>query len=94
MSDARVQFTPDELGKEVSFSFACPMADRRCGNLLILGRTHAKRDPQGKNGGVPQWAWDGNRDAPTFAPSINCKGCWHGYVRNGCCVDTNGVDEP
>src|SRR4030088_2816151 len=39
------------------------------------------------------WRWDGNRDAPTLTPSINClaekdgqklAGCgWHGWVRAG-----------
>jgi hypothetical protein len=27
------------------------------------------------------WEWDGNEDKPTLTPSINAKGCWHGYVR-------------
>ena len=69
----------------------------KCANLLIAGSGHGiKRDPNGQNGGRPQWDFDGNREAPTFSPSINCEGhCgWHGYIRAGRCVDTNGVDEP
>lgn len=34
------------------------------------------------------WRWDGNMDAPTLTPSINCMekngGCgWHGHVKGG-----------
>lgn len=100
MSDAKVKFfgASEEPGScpglEALFSFACPKYERRCGNLLIAGRTGHKRDGQGKNGGKPQWDWDGNREAPTFNPSINCGGCWHGYIRAGRCVDTMGKDEP
>ncbi len=72
-----------------------------CANLLIAQGPYSaahgiKRDPQGNNGGRPQWDWDGNRSEPTFAPSINCEGhCgWHGYLRSGRCVNTQGKDEP
>lgn len=99
MSEAKVMFysggeepAPENLS---SFSFQCPMYDRKCGDLLIAGRNdELKRDGQGQNGGVPMWDWDGNVLAPTFTPSIDCKGCWHGYIRNGRCVDTQGRDEP
>lgn len=99
MSDAMVHFhSLDKLdtpsGVEQSFSFACPKYGRRCGALIIAGTTDLKRDPQGQNGGVAQWDWDGNRDAPTFKPSINCKGCWHGFIENGRCVNTSHQDEP
>lgn len=104
MSEAGVRFyldtltadTPGEapVGKEVEFSFQCPKQRFRCGNLLIRGRTTVKHDPANMNGGTAQWSWDGNREAPTFSPSINCKGCWHGYIRAGRCVDTAGKDEP
>lgn len=109
MSDAKVQFhrvedgrqrswaqnrEPVEPGQEQAFSFACPLHDRRCGDLVIAGRTALKRDPNGKNGGIAQWDWDANRESPTFTPSVNCKGCWHGYIRQGRCVTTHGNDEP
>lgn len=99
MSDARVDFHRiDRLtaapGEEQIFSFQCPLRNRRCSSLVIAGRTDLKRDPQGANGGIAQWDWDGNRDKPTFTPSINCGGCWHGYIRAGRCVSTNGTDEP
>jgi len=88
------------------FTFRCVCHNRgrndllepiTCGELLIAGAGHGiKRDGQGQNGGHPQWDWDGNRAAPTFSPSINCeRHCgWHGYIRNGRCVNTSGQDEP
>lgn len=68
-----------------------------CANLLIAHSGHGiNRDGQGLNGGRPQWEWDGDRQCPTFSPSINCeKHCgWHGYIRAGRCVDVKGNDEP
>lgn len=99
MSDAKVQFeTVDyddaEPGKEARFGFICPKSGHYCSGLLIAGRTGLKRNGEGKNGGAPQWDWDGNRELPTFSPSINCIKCWHGYIRAGRCVDTSGKDEP
>lgn len=99
MSDAQVKFESLNAieaapGAEQAFSFACPLHNRRCGSLIIAGRTDLKRDPQGQNGGVAQWDWNGDRGAPTFTPSVNCKGCWHGYIRNGRCVDQSDADEP
>ena len=39
----------------------------------------------------PTWTWDGNRDAPTLSPSINCNGkggCgWHGFIKAGKLVE-------
>jgi hypothetical protein len=86
---------PAETGKEQVFSFQCPKhKGRRCAGLVIAGKTDLKRDPNGKNGGVAQWDWDHNRDKPNFAPSVNCGGCWHGYIRAGRTVSTSGSDEP
>ncbi len=98
MSNAKVRFDTlnslnAEPGREQTFSFVCPKG-RHCGGIIIKGRTSLKHDPQNKNGGIAQWDWDGNREAPTFSPSINCGSCWHGYIRKGRCVDTNGADEP
>lgn len=103
MSEARVQFETEDFeeaapGKEAVFSFKCPKYGHACGMLVIAGRTKQKRDPKGANGGSAQWEWDGNREAPTFSPSINCgtekRPCWHGYIRAGRCVDTANRDEP
>jgi hypothetical protein len=103
MADAQVKFfiidrdsfdIEAEPGKEQLFSFRCPKHNRRCGDLALHGRTGWKHDPQGQNGGSPHWTWDGNRDKPTFSPSINCGSCWHGYIRDGRTVDCGGKDEP
>ena len=100
MSDAKIRFDSlDELecevGKEQTFEFQCPKhRNRRCGSLIIKGRTDLPHDPQGQNGGIAQWNWDGDRDRPTFTPSVNCGGCWHGYIEKGRCVDTAKNDEP
>lgn len=99
MSDAKVKFSSlDDLevapGREQTFSFNCPKYDRRCFGLVIAGKTDMKRDPQGQNGGIAQWDWNGDHANPTFSPSVNCGGCWHGYIRNGRAVDCQGNDEP
>ena len=100
MSDAKVQFfgldkKPCAPGGEAYFSFTCPRGNF-CGFLPIAGRTGLKRDPQNANGGVAHWDWKnkGEIAGPTFSPSINCKGCWHGYIANGRCVNTAKQDEP
>ena len=99
MSDAKVTFETlgykdAQPGEEQRFSFRCPKKGRECGAMIIAGRTELKRDGQNQNGGIAQWDWDGNRETPTFTPSINCGSCWHGYIRAGRCVDTSGQDEP
>lgn len=90
-SDRRTEAAP---GCEVLIDFNCPLYDRRCGKLLIAGKTSIPRDGQNQNGGTAQWDWDGNREAPTFSPSVNCTGCWHGYIEKGRCVSVQKVDEP
>ena len=84
---------PVAPGQEQAFSFACPKHERRCGDLIITGRTVLRRGNRA-DGGVPMWDWDGNTVAPTFTPSVDCVGCWHGFIRAGRCVDTSGKDEP
>lgn len=106
MSDAAVQFhfaddkrhwlrdrMTANAGHEQAFSFACPKHERRCGDLVIAGKTKLRRGDR-TDGGVPQWEWDENRLAPTFTPSVDCKGCWHGFIRNGRCVNVAGQEEP
>lgn len=100
MSDAKVTFEdigyePAAPGQEVRFDFNCPKHARRCGGIIIAGRIPGlKRDGQNQNGGVAMWDWDGNRETPTFSPSINCGRCWHGYIENGRCVTAQKVEEP
>lgn len=38
-----------------------------------------------RNGVGASWEWDGNREAPTISPSVNCENVcgWHGWIRNG-----------
>ena len=84
-------------GQEQTFGFRCPRNAKggRCEGLIIKGRTNLKHDPAGKNGGIAQWTWDGNRESPTFAPSINCGGCkWHGFLEKGVLVDCAHKPEP
>lgn len=99
MSDAKVRFftadrEPAPPGAEVRVDFVCPRSGYRCGTILIAGKTAVPRDGQNQNGGKAQWDWDGNREAPTFTPSINCTGCWHGFIENGRAVDCAKQDEP
>lgn len=105
-----IEGTPCGDRKPARFRFRCVNRNRNrhpkldpvtCAMLLIAEGPHSSahgviRDGQNQNGGRAQWDWDGNRDAPTFHPSINCENhCgWHGYIRNGRCVDGQGNDEP
>lgn len=64
--------------------FTCPRGKGLCGVPL-------HPSPPLQNGAI--WTWDGNRDAPTIIPSINCLaekdgkpagGCgWHGFITRG-----------
>lgn len=96
--------------KPARFTFRCVNGNRdrhprlepvECARLLIAEGPHSaahgvKRDGQNADGGRAQWDWNGDLTAPTFSPSVNCGShCgWHGYVRNGRCVDVHGNDEP
>lgn len=64
--------------------FGCPRGNGECTVPI---------SPQ-KTARGATWRWDGNRDAPTLTPSINClaqlengqpaAGCgWHGFLKNG-----------
>lgn len=92
MSDAKVTFGGLDYEPVIAdgaqrFSFACPLhAKRRCEGLLIRSGEFADTHPS--------WVWDGNHEAPTFTPSVNCQGCWHGYITAGRCVNVSSVDEP
>jgi len=48
----------------------------------IVGLRVSRDGPQ-SGGPVPVWGWDGNREAPTLAPSIHLVGEWHGYLQAG-----------
>jgi hypothetical protein len=78
---------PDE--KPARFGFTCPNGNGQCFGMLLRPGPHTAE-------GIPQppkktWEWDGNRERPTFSPSIDCKlggvPCWHGWIRDGKLVD-------
>lgn len=100
MAAANVKFYDQSMDDEclaetaARFGFTCPKSGHECAGLLIAGRTDLKRDGQGQNGGYAMWNYDGNAAAPTFTPSIDCKRCWHGHIRNGRTIDCQGNDEP
>ena len=54
-----------------------PCQGREGGECMIALRPHQK------NSAGASWEWDGNKERPTITPSINCKDCWHGWIRNG-----------
>lgn len=59
-------------------SFICPCGCGSSGALYFRGRV-----PPGEH--RPTWEWDGNREHPTLAPSIQRNsGCgWHGFLTRG-----------
>jgi hypothetical protein len=74
-------------GVQGRFSFGCPRGTGRCGDIIIGNGFKP-------GAGAPTWNWDGNPDAPTLTPSINCRthtdsgeeaaGCgWHGHLTGG-----------
>lgn len=60
-------------------AYACPKTGEPCG-MIRIGYPD-------KPATSPSWRWDGNVEAPTLDPSINCNGgagCgWHGYLVAG-----------
>lgn len=81
------------------FSFHCPGCDYR----------HIIRS-QRADGEQPKWTWNGNREHPTFQPSLRVRGpmgdppvdtCCHSFIRNGqlqflndCTHDLAGLTVP
>lgn len=101
MSAANVKFYDAAMenqvpvDKAVRFGFTCPKGRGSCHGLLIAGRTKLRRNGQRRDGGVPMWDLkDATPDKETFSPSINCVGCWHGFIEKGRCVNTKKEDEP
>lgn len=89
---------PEE--KPARFGFECPRKPGYiCSGLMIEGADlgeGVKAGPSGKGKQPACWRWNGNRDKPTFTPSIHCLahkegdptvkygGCgWHGHIING-----------
>lgn len=84
---AKCHPTDIEPGRMGRLTYACPRNGQECGNVII---GNGMKPP----GGKPTWQWDGNADAPTLTPSINClshgpngekyAGCgWHGWLTAG-----------
>ena len=74
----RDEFDP-ELGQLPPkwLEFRCPRPQRGATCMIALR-------PLQKNGNGASWEWDGNREAPTISPSVNCGGCgWHGWIKAG-----------
>lgn len=61
------------------FEFACRSQTARCSvNIVAAGYNLVRRN----------WNLTGTVDEPTIAPSINCGGCWHGFIKGGVFLDT------
>lgn len=86
---------PDEE-RPARFGFACPRGRGMCGGLLIAGADlgGGRVAIDGKEPAC--WTWNGDRERPTFSPSIHCLesnlkvpaekygGCgWHGHIKDG-----------
>lgn len=61
------------------FGFECPKRTNgfMCTGLII------RNNPDGLHVQNQTWEWNGDREKPTFSPSINCANCSHGYIENG-----------
>lgn len=68
---------------------ACKKSDPNTKSTCTLNLGGRGHDLQNRN-----WQWDGNVDRPTLTPSIDCTGCFHGYLRNGQFVTVGGQPEP
>lgn len=71
--------------KPARFGFECPRSGAMCSGLMLRNGPFSRTDmaqPAGRT-----WEWNGDRDKPTFRPSINCrvggKECWHGFITEG-----------
>ena len=73
------QFRREEEGnpENVRIVFGCPRRPGSSCSVPVKGEALP-------NGAGP-WGWDGNLEAPTITPSINCVGgCgWHGFITAG-----------
>lgn len=92
----RLDYTPcppDET--PARFGFECPRRPgEMCSGLLIRTPENAPQEPPPGWRRRASWEWNGDRERPTFTPSINClaegpsgeryAGCgWHGWITNG-----------
>lgn len=85
--DIRMAHVQGYPGATAHIEFICPNA-RYCG-VLMGPVAVAKPNPDA----LGVWGWDGNKEAPTLTPSLNCLaekdgkpagGCgWHGWIKGG-----------
>ena len=68
------------------FAYQCRSQPGAWCSLNLRGRGH---DIERRS-----WMWDGDFERPTLSPSIDCKGCWHGFIEAGVFTDTNHKPEP
>lgn len=67
--------------------FFCKRSGRMCGGIAIRQKTLPD---------IPlrTWTLAGTKDKPTLTSSVNCEGCWHGWITNGVMMDqANGVPD-
>lgn len=71
--------------KPALFGFTCPNGKGQCTGLHLRAGPHTAANtfqPADRT-----WIWNGDREKPTFSPSINCKvgnaTCWHGWIKDG-----------
>ena len=76
-------FTPEGEGQPTMIVFHCP----QCLELLDLPITLGQTATEAR-----KWAWDGNFELPTLAPSVVHVKCgWHGFVTKGQFVGVGGA---
>ena len=65
-----------EFNNLFEMSYFCPCG---CGieGRLLLGKGHK---PGGER---PSWHWHGSVTEPTLTPSVDHRGHWHGWLRDG-----------
>lgn len=70
---------PDYFEEAQGVRFTCP----KCGDHQVLV-WFRDRDVPAQEEPTPRWAVSGTGISDlTLAPSINVRGCWHGFVREG-----------
>lgn len=71
-------FGQKDVEGSVGLLFNCPCG---CGDVSAVTFDVIPRAP----GDDQRWRWNGNREKPTLAPSLNkSRGCrWHGWLRAG-----------
>lgn len=68
------QYEPKPGGAQAYFWLLCP----KCGTLSGMAIR-----PIVDSGVTESWELSGTLDRPTLRPSIDHKGCWHGWLTNG-----------